>query len=419
MKRILKPGLRTGEVRIPSSKSQMHRLMIASALGTAPVGIRFDGLSKDIAATASCLNALGATISSPGPGRLLVHPIASAPRGRCDLFCGESGSTLRFLLPVCGVLGAEAVFHMEGRLPERPLAPFDDQLRLHGMKIERDGSRLHCSGQLRGGDYVLPGDVSSQYVTGLLTALPLAEGRSSLHVAGELESAAYVAMTEDILRQAGIVLHKRGNDYEISGGQSFLLPAVCRAEGDYSNAAFFLCMGALSSHGVLVRGLRPDSVQGDRAVVDFLRAFGAELSVSADGILARHKTLRGITIDAGPIPDLVPVLSALAVFAGGETRIVHADRLRLKESDRLETTAALLRALGADVTVTEDGLRILGGRPLSGGVVQAAGDHRIAMAAAVCACGCSETIVLDGAESVEKSYPRFWKDFDSLKGDVA
>ena len=419
MNKLLLPGARTGCVRIPASKSQAHRLLICAALGTKAVCIRCDGLSKDIEATIACLEALGAQIRTKEDGVLLVRPVTKKPEGLCVLPCGESGSTLRFLLPVVGALGAQAVFLREGRLPERPLAPLDGELRRQGMTIREEGERLCCSGRLRPGDYRLPGDISSQYISGLLMALPLLPGESRLQVTGRRESAAYITMTEQALRRAGIVLEAEGERYRIPGGQRPELPEELSVEADYSSAAFFLCMGALSPLGLKVMGLRQDSAQGDRAILDILGAFGAQMLVQGEEVLIRRGALRGMEIDASPIPDLIPALSVVAAAAEGETRIVKAARLRLKESDRLRSTSAMLKALGAQIRELEDGLVIQGRGALRGGAVESFGDHRIAMSAAVAACVCAEPVTLRGAECVEKSYPRFWEDYDGLTGGEA
>ena len=413
MNRVISPGERCGCVRIPASKSQAHRLLICAALGETPCEIICDGVSADIAATVACLNALGAGITV-SEDRIFVQPIREAPRGLCVLPCGESGSTLRFLLPVVGALGAEAVFHMEGRLPKRPLAPLDEELRAHGMRIRQEGDRLFCSGKLQAGAYSLPGNVSSQYISGLLLALWLPGEDSTLRVTGAVESAAYITMTEDALRLAGIDLTKSGWEYHIPGNQKPALPGTLTVESDWSNAAFFLCVGALSERGMKVMGLNPASSQGDRAVLELLRRFGAEIAEENGDVLIRRGQLRGQTIDAAPIPDLIPVLSVVAAGAEGETRIVKAGRLRLKESDRLKSTAAMLCALGAESEELADGLVIHGKPGLRGGTVDACGDHRIAMSAAVASCLCEEAVTVLGSECVKKSYPRFWEDWEAL-----
>ena len=416
MKRTIIPGARTGRVRIPASKSQAHRLLICAALGEEKTEVVCDGISADIAATAKCLSALGADIEQTEMG-FFVSPIQKVPEGRCDLYCGESGSTLRFLLPIVGALGAQAAFHREGRLPRRPLAPLDGVLTAHGMTLTEDGDLLLCSGRLEAGNYEIAGNVSSQYISGLLMALPRLTGESTLTVTGALESAAYVAMTEDALRLSKIEFLKNGSTYTILGGQKFRLPARTVVEGDWSNTAFFLCMGALSKEGVTVEGLNLQSSQGDRGVLDVLRAFGAEVSEHGGAVTVKSGKLRGVTIDASPIPDLIPVLSVVASVAEGETRVENAYRLRLKESDRLKSTANLLRALGGQVEEKEDGLVITGVPALHGGEVETQNDHRLAMSAATAACAATGEITVDNDGCVAKSYPRFWDDFGSLKGE--
>ena len=416
MKRTITPGARTGRVRIPASKSQAHRLLICAALGEEKTEVVCDGISADIAATAKCLSALGAAVEETEAG-FLVSPIKKVPEGRCELYCGESGSTLRFLLPIVGALGVQAAFHREGRLPQRPLAPLDSVLTAHGMTLSEDGDLLLCSGQLQAGNYEIAGNVSSQYISGLLMALPRLAGESTLTVTGTLESAAYVAMTEDALRLSGVEFSKNGASYAIPGGQRFRLPARTAVEGDWSNAAFFLCMGALAKEGVRVEGLNLKSSQGDRGVLDVLRAFGAAVSEEENAVTVRRGTLRGVTVDASPIPDLIPVLSVVASVAAGETRVENAYRLRLKESDRLQSTANLLRALGGRVEEKEDGLVITGVSALHGGAVETQNDHRLAMSAAVAACAAMGEVTVDNDACVAKSYPRFWEDYGSLKGE--
>ena len=411
----IQPGPRQGRVRIPASKSQAHRLLLCAALGEGETELLCGGLSADIRATMDCLRALGAGIWQEGE-RLRVKPIRTAPRS-CALPCGESGSTLRFLLPQAGALGTEAVFHRKGRLPQRPLRPLDEELRSHGMKLREEGEALYASGMLTAGDYTLPGNVSSQFISGLLMALPQLPGDSRLTVTGELESAGYVAMTEDTLAESGIRWQRTGQVWSIPGGQRFHPPRLCQVEGDWSNAAFFLCAGALSRRGVTVEGLSLRSSQGDQAVLRLLRRFGAEVTEREGAVTVRNGMLRGITVDAGPIPDLIPILSVVAAAAVGDTRIENARRLRDKESDRLEGTAALIRDLGGSVRVEGDTLLIHGRGGLRGGNASVLGDHRLAMAAAIAACICRESGTVDDSRCVEKSYPGFREDLRQLKGE--
>ena len=416
MNRTLSGGARAGAVTIPCSKSQAHRMLICAALSDMPSCLCLNATNNDIAATVRCLRALGAAIDAQD-GALHIRPLSGSMTS-AQLDVGESGSTLRFLLPVLGALGVSAEVRMHGRLPERPLSPLQELLQAHGITLRRCGDVLHVSGQLTAGEFSLPGSVSSQFVSGLLFALPLLFGDSTLTVTGELQSARYVAMTEHALRAAGITVQKTGQNYHIRGNQAYHTPAVQTVEGDWSNAAFFLCMGALSKAGITVHGLAQDSLQADRAILALLTRFGAEVRVDGTSVTVRRVALRGITVDAGPIPDLIPTVSALAALAEGETHIENAARLRLKESDRLATTAALIRALGGQVQEGPDALTITGVPMLQGGTADAAGDHRIAMSAAVAACGCAGPVIVTGSECVAKSYPAFWDDFSSLKEDA-
>ncbi len=414
MNTTIRHGARTGRVHIPASKSQAHRLLICAALGESECTLRCEGASNDITATVRCLNALGADIRIEGE-EITVRPIERAKEGTCVLPCGESGSTLRFLLPLVGALGADAVFEMEGRLPQRPLAPLDAVLEAHGMRLERNGARLICSGKLRAGTYYVSGGVSSQYISGLLMALPRLDGVSRLEVTGQLESAPYVAMTEAALKLAKLIFEKNDNVYTVPGAQRAAMPRHCAVEGDWSNAAFFLCMGAFSPQGVTVDGLNLRSPQGDRAVLDILRRLGADVREHGSSVTVRRAALTGCTVDAREIPDLIPVLSVTAATAQGETRIVNAARLRLKESDRLASTARLIAALGGDITELEDGLIIRGVPALAGGTADACRDHRIAMSAAVAASVSRGDVTILGSDCAAKSYPGFWDDFDSLE----
>ena len=416
MNKTILPGARTGEVHIPASKSQAHRMLLCAAMGENEVTLRCRGLSKDILATVACLKALGASVDAEGEV-LHLRPVSAPPPGLCLLPCGESGSTLRFLLPLVGALGASAVFEREGRLPERPIEPLGREPCRNGMDIRSDGARLSCSGQLRPGAFSLPGNISSQYISALLMTLPLLGGESTLHMEGALESAAYVAMTEEVLRLGGVRTEKTGYGYRIPGGQRCRFAPELSVEGDYSNAAFFLCAGALSERGIRVTGLDPQSRQGDRAIVPLLEEMGAQVASDGSSVTVKRAALHGITIDASPIPDLIPVLSVVAAAASGETRVIHAQRLRLKESDRLHSTTQMLRALGAEAEELPDGLVIRGGRTLAGGTVDACGDHRIAMSAAVAGGICRGAVTICGSECVQKSYPDFWTDFQQLKGD--
>ena len=408
------PGPKTGRVRPPCSKSQAHRLLICAALSGRRTVVECDSISRDIEATADCLRALGARIGPAENGGFVVDPIRNDPKDEATLACGESGSTLRFLLPVVGALGADAVFRREGRLPERPLAPLDVELIRHGMALTENGADLRCSGRLLPGEYTLPGNVSSQYISGLLMALPHLGGDSTLTVTGRIESGAYITMTENALAMAGVRVDKTPEGYFIPGGQTGALPGKIRVEGDWSGAAFFLCIGALSMQGVIVEGMDLFSAQGDRGVLDILRSMGAEITEEGSTVTVRRGNLHGTAIDASPVPDLIPTLAAVAAAAEGETHIINAARLRLKESDRLSATSGMLRSLGARVEELPDGLVITGGKPLHGGKLCTYSDHRMAMSLAVLAQMADGDVYLDDTECVNISYPSFFDDLYSL-----
>lgn len=415
MNKIVLPAPWRGELPAIASKSQAHRLLICAALGTHPVRMLCAETSQDIEATARCLTALGADLRRTD-GAYEITPIKTIPQHPV-LDVGESGSTLRFLLPVVGALGAEARFVLHGRLPQRPLSPLWEELEEHGMMLHRDGANIITGGKLQSGVYQLPGNISSQYISGLLFALPLLTGDSEIRLTTEVESGAYLTMTEQALHRSGVTAEKTAHGWCIPGNQQYHGDSVCAVEGDWSNAAFPLCAGALAGTGITVTNLNLHSPQGDRAVVDILRRFGADVQVNGNAVTVRPGNLRGITIDAAEIPDLVPVLTAVAVAATGETRFIRAGRLRIKESDRLKTVCALFSALGADICETDDGLIIHGGKPLTGGTVDAAGDHRIAMTAAVAAAYCTGPVEVQGAEAVAKSYPGFWDDWSAVTVD--
>lgn len=405
----------TGTLDAIASKSAAHRLMICAALADGPTTITCPQRSQDIDATLRCLTGLGASFQPQGKG-YLVTPAAQENRADHRLLdCGESGSTLRFLLPVAGALGANATFQLAGRLAQRPMAPLLEQLEAHGCQTYLDQKKktLSISGQLTPGAYRLPGDVSSQFFTGLLFALPLLGEESILEIEGELESASYLQLTIQALAAFGVTPERMETGW-IVRPQAYRTPGRAIVEGDWSNAAPWLCMGAMDGDSVTVKGLDPDSQQGDRAVCRVLGEMGVPIHHTADRYTSHPGRLHPTTIDARDIPDLVPVLAALAASIPGTTIITGAARLRLKESDRLATTAATLNALGGQVAVTDDGLILQGKAHLLGGTVDAAGDHRIAMAAAVAACACSEPVVITGAQAVEKSYPTFWHELRAL-----
>ena len=415
----IQPGAISGTIRAIPSKSAAHRLLICAALADKPTHVFCEKESQDIAATVRCLQGLGASIWQEG-GAYRVVPIhrERLPQS-CVLDCGESGSTLRFMVPVVCALGVTATFQMAGRLAQRPMEPLATQLREHGCVITHkpDQDRMEVSGQLRPGTFTIPGNVSSQFITGLLFALPLLGEASTLVVEGELESKGYVDMTLSALQTFSIRPPKTQDRWSVAPS-IYASPGTLRVEGDWSNAAPWLCMGILGGQGITVDGMDPQSLQGDKGVCEVLARMGGLVRGEGDTISAKPGTLTSTCIDARNIPDLVPVLAAAAATAPGETRVEGAARLRIKESDRLVTTRQTLNALGGDVEETEDGLIIRGKPALAGGTVDAQGDHRIAMLAAVASVVCTGPVTITGAEAIRKSYPTFWQELRDLGKEV-
>ena len=371
-----------GDLSVIPSKSQAHRLLICAAFADGATQLVCPETSRDIEATADCLRALGAEIQRTDSG-FTVFPIRETPK-TATLPCGESGSTLRFLLPIVGALGVDGTFLMEGRLPQRPLSPLWEEMERMGCALSRPTpSTLRCQGKLRSGAYTIDGGVSSQYITGLLFAQALM-GDSTLEITGSLESKPYVDMTQEALR--------------LFGAPKFHTPGSLVVEGDWSNGAFWLAANALGGN-IVLRGLNAASLQGDRAVVDILAAMDREAPI----------------VSAKDIPDLVPIL---AVCAAAKRGAVFTDirRLRLKESDRVATVMAMIEALGGKAEATENTLTI-SGTGLQGGLVDACNDHRIAMAAAIAATACQAPVTILGAECVQKSYPAFWEEYTRLGGN--
>ncbi len=376
------PQLLQGEIQIIPSKSQAHRLLICAAFADQPTQLLCRSTSRDMDATAACLRALGADIQRTDSG-YAVFPIQNTPKTAL-LPCGESGSTLRFLLPIVGALGVDGTFQMEGRLPQRPLSPLWEEMERMGCTLTRPTpDTLRCTGRLCSGDYTMDGGVSSQFITGLLFAMSMLAEPSHLEITGTLQSKPYVDMT----RQA----------MDLFQAPHYRSPGQITVEGDWSNGAFWVTAAMLGSD-VTVLGLDSDSVQGDRAVVEIL----SRLSQNS------------AAISAADIPDLVPILSVYAAANHGAV-FTQIQRLRIKESDRVASTLALIHGLGGKGEATEDTMTIYG-TGLSGGTVDAMNDHRIAMAAAIAATVCQKSVTILGAQCVEKSYPQFWAEYAQLGG---
>ncbi len=386
----IQPRSLRGDITIIPSKSQAHRLLICAAFSDKPTQLRCPDTNRDIEATAGCLNALGAEIFRTATG-YTVFPVGQVPEN-AELNCHDSGSTLRFLLPVAGALGVDTIFQLEGRLPQRPLSPLWEEMERMGCSLSRPtADTIRCTGKLRSGNYFIDGSVSSQYITGLLLALSLMDAPSHLEITGKVESKPYIRMTEEaISRFAG--------DFAHPGGKQFHSPGYLSVEGDWSNGAFFLAAMELGSE-LTIHGLNTASPQGDRAVIEILP-------------LLRNGTP---TVSAADIPDLVPILSVVAACKNGAV-FTNIRRLRLKESDRVASVIAMITALGGRAEADENTLRVFG-TGLTGGTVDSVNDHRIAMSAAIAATVCKEPVTILGADCVKKSYPKFFEEYRRLGGN--
>ncbi len=393
----------SGCIKAINSKSEAHRVLICAALSDKKTEIRCESINEDITATADCLKALGAGISF-SDGAFTVEPIKN-PEKAAVLPCNESGSTLRFLLPLVSAFGGEYEFHTNGRLSQRPLSPLKEELQKGGTVISVRDNRICVSGCCNSDEFTIEGNISSQFISGLMLMLSLTGGK--ITVTGSIESRPYIAMTADALKEFGCNISFIDNVITVPKTRPLISPEKTEINGDWSNAAFFITAGVIGKKAITVTGLDFNSRQGDKAIITVLRKLGAKIEVTENSVTAFPSSLHGTEINAKDIPDLVPVLSVAAANAEGETRITACARLRLKESDRIETVKEMIIALGGKISVENDSL-IINGFPLTGGSVDSKNDHRIAMSAAVAAFSAKNAVTVINAEAVNKSYPRFW-----------
>lgn len=400
------PKKLSGGVTVPPSKSVAHRLIICAAFAKGRSVIENIYPSKDIIATAQAMKAFGAEISLEN-GRAVVDGIGEVPQ-KAVVDCNESGSTLRFLIPVAAALGVETVFtgNLESKLPERPITPYLEELPKHNVRFDYNYTMpFTVSGRLEAGMFEIGGDISSQFITGLILAASLLEDDSEIVLTSHLESKPYVDITVSALAEFGLRVEETERGYYIKGGQKYTAKNVT-CEADYSQAAFFYVANAIGS-GIDVRGLSDKSAQGDKKIVEI-----CEKLVYNDN----NGDLKGFRLDCSDIPDLVPVLTVLASFCEGKSEIFNVARLRIKECDRLEAISQCVNKIGGRVEAFEDRLVITGVESFEGGEVESFNDHRIAMSMAVASTRCKNPLVVNGAQCVSKSYPNFWEDFKSLGG---
>ncbi len=389
----IKPSEISGELNAIPSKSYAHRISICNFLaGNTSISCCEDFTSNDISVTETCLE--------------------KVRKGETALDCGESGSTLRFLLPLMGALGGEFEFIGHGKLMERPNEELFSVLTSHGVSI-RKGETIKLSGKLSPGEYKIRGDISSQYISGLLMALPTLNGDSRIVLTTPLSSSAYVDITLEVLKGYGVDIIKQDKGFLIKGNAKF--SGNMRPEGDWSNSAFFLALGAISGN-VSLKGLKTDSLQGDKFILEILSLSGAKLQIGEDITVSRSE-LKGFTFDADACPDLVPISAVLGGYAKGRTVIKNIERLRIKESDRVATTMAMLSAFNIKSECVGNDLIVYGGA-VKGGKIDSFNDHRIAMASAVLASSANGESVITSASAVNKSYPTFFEDLRKVGGNA-
>ena len=414
----IKPQMLKGIVDIPPSKSIVLRLILAAFLSAGDCVIQNVKMSDDVEAMLGAIKILGAKYSYNSKtdtlkiGRLKKATFAN----EITIDCFESASVLRFLIPVSLISKRDVVFLGRGRLMDRPIMPYLNMFKKHGVLCKKQGKKVTVSGQLECGIYEICGNISSQFISGLLFALPVLEGDSEIIVTTETESKSYIEMTLSVLKKFGIKIDKKDDrHFFIKGGQKYI-PTNETAEADYTQAANFLVAGALGSD-IVCRGLREKSVQGDFEILNIIKSAGGLIEKREGGISARRTAfMHSVTVDASNIPDLVPIVAVLLAFCDGESEIINAGRLRMKESDRLTVICRELRHLGADIREVGDGLKIIGKQVVCESAASASGDHRIAMALSVAALRCENTCVeiSGGEEAVKKSYPEFYEVFKSL-----
>ncbi|WP_432407564.1 3-phosphoshikimate 1-carboxyvinyltransferase [Wukongibacter sp. M2B1] len=414
-----------GEIKIPPSKSLSHRALICAGLADDVSDIDNLIFSEDIKATMNGMRSLGTIIecieseSNEKTYCVTLRGNSKIEAINDQIDCKESGSTLRFLIPFAGITGDEIKFTGRGKLVERPLDTYYRIFNEQDIEYRNEEGKLPLSvkGNLKPGTFKIEGNISSQFITGLMFVLPLLDGDSKIEITTELESKGYVDLTLDILKLFNIEIEN--NDYReffIKGNQEYR-SRYYRVEGDFSQAAFWIVAGLLGSN-IKCRDLKVDSLQGDREILEIVKKMDGNLNIKEDMIEVNESETKGTIIDASQCPDLVPILAALGAVSNGTTKIINAERLRIKESDRLKAISTELNKLGANVKELENGLIIEGKRELVGGKVDSWNDHRIAMALAIASIKCTEPVIITGSEAVKKSYPDFWEDFRSLGGQI-
>ena len=405
----------SGRISAIPSKSDAHRALIAAALADKPTEISLESVSLDIDATIGCLKALGADITLESTQCKIVPIRTKAESPVLD--CNESGSTLRFLIPVAAARSYNPHFTGQGRLSERPLLPLISAMEKCGCSFSSTKLPLTIGGKLEAGQFNLPGDISSQFISGLLFALPALSHKSRIVLTSPLQSSAYVDMTIDTLKKFGVEITRTENGFSSEGNQTYKSPGTYYIEGDWSNAAFLLTAAALGGE-ITVDNLSLSSKQSDKYIIDILEKFGADISFGDDFVTVKNGSANPFDIDIAQCPDLFPITAILACGANGKSTLYNAKRLRLKESDRIDSTLSLITALGGRAEANDDSLTVYGSGRLAGGSTSSFNDHRIAMAAAVASVICENPVTVSDFQAINKSYPDFATHFKKSGGQI-
>lgn len=416
----IQPCNLSGEITIPPSKSISHRAIICAALSRGICKIKNVMLSDDVQATINAISALGAScnlsddvLTVDGRNMLAVE--------NAIIDCDESASTLRFLIPVAATEGVNVCFIGKGKLPSRPIGIYLQCLPKKGVTCEcKNCLPLKIKGKLQPGQFLIPGDVSSQFITGLLMALPVLDGDSEIILTSDLESAGYINVTLSVLEAFGIEIGKTQHGYYIKGNQSYK-PTDFTVEGDWSQASYFIAAATLSKDPntqITIKGLNKNSLQGDKIAIDLFSKFGADIKFVGDDLVVRPGggPIKPIRFDASQAPDIVPTVAFTAMFADGITVICGAYRLKLKECDRLTASSLGINCMGGLSQTESDGIVIFGKNFIKGGIVESYNDHRMIMAMAVTAVRTNNDVVINHVQHVNKSYPTFFEDFNRLGG---
>ncbi|GFP75093.1 3-phosphoshikimate 1-carboxyvinyltransferase [Clostridium fungisolvens] len=414
----IKPKPISGNINIPPSKSMAHRAIICAALSKEESLITNVDFSDDIVATLSAIEKLGAKFEK-GDNWVKVKGGELEAETGAIIDCNESGSTLRFIVPIFLIKENNITFVGKGNLGKRPLKPYYEIFDEQGIKWSNKEGELCLSvkGELESGEFYIKGDISSQFISGLLFTLPLLKGTSRIIITTKLESKGYIDLTLEMMKRFGIeIINNDYKEFIIEGNQSYKATNY-EVEGDFSQAAFYLVASSLGN-SVELSKLNLQSLQGDKEVLDILSRMGANINASDKKVSLSVEKLVGTTIDAAQCPDIIPVITVAAALAKGTTRIINAGRLRIKECDRLSAISSELNKLGAKVEEGTDYMVIEGVEKLTGGEVSSFKDHRIAMSLAIAATRCEKPVIIEDPECVRKSYPGFWKDYKALGGEI-